>query len=221
MISCSNVTKDIGGQRVLDQVDLLVEPASCVGLVGPNGSGKTMLLRAVLGLVGIDDGLVEVAGERLPYGAETRRRIGAAIDTPAIYPWMTGRGMLKTCLEMSGRRDSGEVDEVLQRVGLANRSKSLTRSYSQGMRKRIAIAVALLGEPDILCLDEPTNALDVEGVEMVQREVLDAKRQGATIVLASHDVETIEALCDSVIRLQRGRVVDPESSALGSGGSSS
>jgi ABC-2 type transport system ATP-binding protein len=194
------------GQRLLDDVSIQVGPGEVVGLVGANGSGKTTLMRVALGLLRPRSGRVLLFGGR-PDRPEALRRVGAAIDTPALYPWMSGRAALRALLGIAGEPDLGRSDRALARFGLADEGRKLVRRYSQGMRKRLALAAASLRDPDLLVLDEPTNGLDPEGRSEVHAWIRSEAEAGKAFLVATHAMYEAAQLCDRVAVMDTGRVV--------------
>ncbi|OIK27255.1 hypothetical protein VT52_012335 [Streptomyces malaysiense] len=162
-------------------------------------------MRVITGLVRPDSGEVNVLGRTPPLSAATGRRLGAALDTPAFYQWMSGQKMLLTLLNSSGLPDRGEAAAALDRVGLDGRKK--IRAYSQGMRQRLALAAALMLTPDLLVLDEPTNGLDPAAVRGV-RDILATERdRGAAILVSSHQLDEMQRVCDRLVVMRQGKVV--------------
>ena len=147
-------------ERLLDDLTISVRPGEVVGLVGANGSGKSTLLRIVLGLIRPSSGVIHLFGEAP--SPDAFRRIGAALDPPGLYPWMSGRAALRSLLGVAGEADGGRSDAALARFGLDKASRKLVRRYSQGMRRRLALAAASQRDPEFLILDEPTSALRSE-----------------------------------------------------------
>ena len=195
-----------GGQRILDRVDLGIDGGTVVGVEGFNGSGKSTLLRVVAGLLAPDEGTVRVLGTD-PAAHAVPPRIGASIDAPALYGWMTGAGYLRTLLDLSGVADDGEVQRALARFGLDGVGRRRILRWSQGMRKRLALAAATLTAPPLVILDEPTNALDHHGEEQVENWVRSHRDAGGVVLLATHR-PVDAAMCDRIVRLDRGRLVD-------------
>jgi ABC-2 type transport system ATP-binding protein len=191
------VTKRFGRLAALDDVTLTVEPGEVRGLLGPNGAGKTTLLRAVLGLVSLDGGTV--SGNAHP--------VGGFVEDPAFYPYLTGRVNLELQAELDRGSGSERIDDVLARVGLAERAGERVGGYSSGMRQRLGIAAALLRAPRLLVLDEPTSALDPAGVEDVLSLLRQLAAAGVATLISSHQLDALDGLCDTYTVLDRGRVV--------------
>lgn len=205
-VELSKVRLSLGGQQVLDGVDLAIAPGSVVGVEGFNGSGKSTLLRVVAGLIVPDAGSVRVLGHE-PTAPSVPPRIGASIDAPALYGWMTATGYLRTLLDLSGVPDDGESERALERFGLAGVGRRRILRWSQGMRKRLALAAATLATPPLVVLDEPTNALDHDGEQQVARWVAAHRDAGGIVLLATHR-PVDAAMCDRIVRLDAGGLVD-------------
>lgn len=201
MHSC---TVTLGGVEVLSKVDLAVSAGSIVGVRGENGSGKSTMLRVLAGLLIPNSGSAWVFGEP-PTSAMVRLRIGATIDTPTFYGWMSGLGYLKTLTDMAGVPDGGRAREAMVSFGLGDVGHKRVSRFSQGMQKRLALAAASLHRPDLLLLDEPTNALDPDGRRLVTEWLVAERDRGASIVMVSHRAED-EAICDQTYVMDRGRL---------------
>lgn len=210
-VGLDGCTVELGGTVILDQVDLTVPPGTAVAVRGANGSGKSTLLRVIAGLVPPLAGEVAIYGQS-PTSPAARIRIGAAIDAPALYGWMSGRSYLRTLLDLAGVKATGQVGTALERFGLQDAGATRIFRYSQGMKKRLALAAATLGDPPIVLLDEPTNALDREGIDLVRRWAGEHRARGGTLVLASHRARDLE-VCDVVVDLIDGALGPPEDAA--------
>jgi ABC-2 type transport system ATP-binding protein len=210
-VRATGVIKRFETTRALDDVDLLVERGEVRGLLGPNGAGKTTLLRILFGLVRPDAGSVELF-ER-PFGAEgadpsgALDGVGGFVEDPSFYPYLSGRANLELLAELDGRARTARIDEVLHRVGLADRAGDRVNGYSTGMRQRLGIAAALLRAPRLLLLDEPTAGLDPAGAREVGAMVRELAADGVAILVSSHQIVEVENVCDSFTVLRRGRVV--------------
>jgi ABC-2 type transport system ATP-binding protein len=212
VIEIDGLAKEYRGRRgrrvaALDGLDLAIPEAGVFGFLGPNGSGKTTTIRCLLGLVRPTRGQLRLLGRPIP-GAlrDAIRRVGAIVETPALFPTMTGRENLVLLGAVDGigpRR----VDEVLGAVGLDDRAGDLVRKYSLGMRQRLALAAALLKDPELLILDEPANGLDPAGIRHVRALIRELADEGRTVFLSSHILSEIEHICDRVAILTRGRCV--------------
>ncbi|MQS05668.1 ABC transporter ATP-binding protein [Streptomyces alkaliphilus] len=206
VFSCRGVVKTYGKHTVLDGVSLDVEAGRVTGLLGLNGAGKTTLMRIATGLIAPTAGRSRVLGHGLPIRPAVLARVGAALDAPAFYRWMTGQGMLRTLLDTAGLPDDGRIEHMLERVGLTDAARRRVGMYSQGMRQRLALAAALLKAPDFLVLDEPTNGLDPAGVRLVRGIIAEEVARGAGILISSHQLDEIARVCDNVVMISRGVV---------------
>ncbi len=206
MIEVEHLTKRFGDQLAVDDVTFRCEPGTVTGFLGPNGAGKSTTMRALVGLTTPTSGRALVDGK--PYGAmgNPGRRIGVLLDASAQHPGRTGRETLALTARLMGI-DSGRVDELLRLVQLAGRpEKKRVGDYSLGMRQRLGIAHALLGDPGILILDEPANGLDPEGIHWMRGLLRDFADQGGTVLLSSHLLSEVEAVADRFVILGGGRV---------------
>ncbi len=191
----------------LDGLDLVVGAGGVHGFLGPNGSGKTTTLRVVLGLVHADAGSVRLLGREVPGQlAAATGSVGALIEAPQFFPAFSGRRNLSLLAGVAGL-PAGRVDDVLEQVGLAGRSKDRVRAYSLGMKQRLGIAAALLKKPQLLVLDEPTNGLDPAGIREVRGLLRELGRSGVTVLLSSHLLSEVQQVCDAVTIVARGRTV--------------
>ena len=201
--------KRFGGIAAVNGVDLRVEEGVIYGFLGPNGAGKTTTIRMALGLVRPSKGHVELFGHdvRRHFKAAIRN-VGALVEGPAFYPYMSARDNLELFARVSGKADAGRIEEVLEQVGLARRAKQKVRGFSQGMRQRLGIALAMLERPRLLILDEPTNGLDPQGTREI-RELIRRVRdeEGTSVLVSSHLLGEMELVCDRVAILFRGQVL--------------
>jgi ABC-2 type transport system ATP-binding protein len=206
-VACRGVTKRYGGVTVVDNIDLDVAAGEIVGLLGANGAGKTTLMRAICGLVKPTSGEVHLLGRPIPLPPAEAKRIGAALDTPAFYPWMTARSLLRTLLDTSNVADEGRVADALARVGLAGTAKKKIKKFSMGMRQRLALATALVRRPAVLILDEPMNGLDPDGVRLVRALLNEQRQAGTAVLVSSHQMDEMQRLCDRLVLVDEGRVL--------------
>ncbi|MBX7268594.1 ATP-binding cassette domain-containing protein [Micromonospora sp. Llam7] len=196
------------GRRVaVDGFDLLVEAGQVHGFLGPNGSGKTTTLRALLGLVRADHGRMRVLGASAPEQlSRVAGRVGAIVESPQFYGNFTAYRTLRL-LALAGGVPVGRVDEVLAQVGLADRGHERVKGYSLGMKQRLAVASALLKRPELLILDEPANGLDPAGIREMRDLVRGLAANGVTVLVSSHILAEIQLICDHVTIISRGRRV--------------
>ncbi|RMI13611.1 ABC transporter ATP-binding protein [Cellulomonas triticagri] len=205
-LTARHLTKTFGDVTAVDDLTVDIRPHRITGLLGPNGSGKSTTLRMALGLSRPTSGSVEVLGRRYRDLDRPTRRVGAALDVTGIHPGRSGRDHLRVAC-LSAGLPSERVAEVLLGVGLVDAADRKARTYSLGMRQRLALATALLGEPDLLVLDEPANGLDPAGTHWLREALRAYVDTGATVVLASHVLAEIEQTVDDVVVLDRGRLL--------------
>ena len=206
----------------VDGLDLSVPEGGVFGFLGPNGSGKTTTIRCLLGLVRATGGSAAVLGVEVPEHLPERiSRIGAIVESPALFQTMSGRENLRLLAAIDGI-GAKQVDDALERVGLADRSRDLVKKYSLGMRQRLALAAVLLKDPALVILDEPANGLDPAGMRQVRTLLRSLGDEGRTVFVSSHVLSELEQICDSVAILRRGRCVAhgtvPEVMASAAGG---
>ena len=200
------VTKVIGGAAVIDHVSCRFPTGQITGLQGVNGSGKTMLLRLIAGLIYPSEGRVVVDGAVLGKDAAFPPSLGVLLEAPAFLPFYTGYDNLRLLAAVKGTAGPQDIETALARVGLQDAQGKKYRKYSLGMKQRLGIAAAILERPGLLLLDEPTNALDESGVELVKAILRKERDRGATVVLASHDGALLEDLAGEIFSLAAGRV---------------
>ena len=212
------LTKRYGERLAVDDVSLTVGPGEVYGFLGPNGAGKTTTLRMVLGLVRPTSGSASVLGHR-PGTPEATSRVGALVEGPSFYPYLSGRDNLRVMARYRGLPDPA-ADAALDRVGLAARGRDRFKSYSLGMKQRLGVASALLGDPALVVLDEPTNGLDPAGMVDMRRLVVDLARGGQTVLLSSHLLDEVQEICDRVGVIDHGVLVKESTVAELRGGAS-
>jgi len=203
-IETRNLNKELKGNLVLKDVNLNLRGDKIYGIVGKNGSGKTMLFRVLSGLVRPSSGKVLLDGNEIHVEKHNAAKIGLVIENASLYPAFTGLKNLMLLAKINNYIVEEEVRDAIKRVGLDPDDKRVVRKYSLGMKQRIAIAQAIMEKPDFLFLDEPTNALDAEGVEIVRNIIREEAKRGALVFLASHNVEDIDILCDETFKMAEG-----------------
>lgn len=206
MIKLSHVTKRYGRETVLDDVSAFFRAGEIHGIIGRNGSGKTVLLKCIAGLSSVDQGVIRVGRKVIGRDVEIPPRMGAIIETPGFLPNYSGYRNLKFLADIRGRIDGEDVCEAMERVGLDPESRKHVSKYSLGMRQRLGIAQALMERPRVLLLDEPMNGLDNEGVEDMRQLFLNLRSEGRTLLIASHNPLDIQELCDHVYQMDAGRL---------------
>lgn len=203
-IFVENVTKTFGDQEVLKTVCVKFEMGKIYGIVGRNGSGKTVLLKCICGLLYPSTGTVTVGGKVVGKDVDYPENVGFIIETPGFLPRYSGLKNLKYLASVRGKVKEDEIRKYMELVGLNPNDKKHVGNYSLGMKQRLGIAQALMENPDILILDEPMNALDNNGVEDMRKVLLKMKEQGKLIVIASHVRDDIDILCDEVYGIDAG-----------------
>ena len=206
-IRLKNVTKKIKQDILLDHISLEFRGGKVYGLQGKNGSGKTMLMRAVCGLITLSDGEIDIDGEILHKDISFPRSIGALLENPAFLNGYTGLENLKLLADIRGGIEEKELRDCLAKVGLDADDKRVYRKYSLGMKQKLGIAAAVMGSPDIVILDEPINAIDEAGVEKVRGILRGLKERGSVIIVACHGREELELLSDEIIKISKGRII--------------
>lgn len=206
VIETKALTKRYGDVVAVDQLSLRVPRGGVFGFLGPNGSGKTTTMGMLLGLVHPTSGEARIFGDPARHPA-TLRRVGAMVETPTFYPYLSGRANLRYFQGVSGQGTPSEVDRLLELVDLGKRADSKFGAYSLGMKQRLGIACALLGDPELVFLDEPTNGLDPAGVVEVRELIRSLGKGGRTVVLSSHLLAETQLVCDNVAVLSRGRLI--------------
>lgn len=202
----SGVEKKIKGKTILSEVNLELESGHVYGFIGVNGSGKTMLFRAISGLMDISGGEVVWNGKRLHKDMKVLPNMGIIIENAELYPELTGLENLKLLAKLNNKITEDEIRKSIKRVGLDPDDKRIFKKYSLGMKQRIIIAQAIMEKPEILLLDEPTNALDEEAVAIIRKIILEEKQRGALVLIASHNKEDIRLLADEVYYVKQGKV---------------
>lgn len=199
VVALQGLTKRYGDMTVVDDLSFELRPSTITGFVGPNGAGKTTSIRMLLGLVRSDGGQIDVCGGDLS-------RVGALIDGPAFYPTISARRNLRLLATLSNINPE-RIDIVLDQTDLTDRAGDAVRTYSLGMRQRLGIAAALLPDPDVLFLDEPTNGLDPQGILDMRALLRQLAAGGKSILVSSHLLSEIDNMCDQLVMIRRGRKV--------------
>lgn len=195
-----------GRVRAVDQLSFLVEPGTVTGFLGPNGAGKTTTLRMLLGLVHPTGGRTTIGGRPYRHLEVPARSVGASLESSSFHPGRTARNHLRIMCTVAGLPDQ-RADAVLDLVGLGESARRKVRGYSLGMRQRLGLAQALLGDPAVLILDEPANGLDPDGIRWLRGFLRMLADQGRTVLVSSHQLAEVEAIADHVVILNRGRLV--------------
>ena len=202
ILQINNLYKNYGRIKAVQDLSLSVAPGSVFGLLGPNGSGKTTTLGVILDVVKKTSGDYSWFDE--PPTHHSRKKIGAILEAPAFYPYLSAVENLKIVARIKGI-DNNSIDKVLEKTGLIDRKKDRYQTYSLGMKQRLAIASALLSDPHVLVLDEPTNGLDPQGIADVRELILKISAEGKTIILASHLLDEVQKVCTHFAVLNKGK----------------
>ena len=206
-IQLTNISKTCGKQTVLQPLTMGFEEGMIHGIIGRNGSGKTVLMKMILGILQPTTGTVIVGDKRIGKDVDFPESAGAIIETIEFIPYMSAYQNLADIAAMRGNLSKTQIKEVLEMVGLGNVGRKHVSKFSMGMRQRLAIAQAVMESPKLLILDEPMNGMDEKGVEEMRRLILARKAAGTTIILSSHNIEDIRILCDQVYRIDAGVVM--------------
>src|SRR5579863_2726193 len=202
------LTKRFGENVAVDSVELLVPRGCAFGYLGPNGAGKTTLIRVLLGLTPADSGSMSLLGYAVPQHRDRAlARVGAIVDEPRFHAHLTGRENLQILAAARERAARMRIGPSLERVGLGHRADDRVAKYSMGMRQRLGVAACLIGDPQLLILDEPMNGLDPAGMQDMREMILSLVAEGRTVVLSSHLLDEVERTCDAVAIVDRGQVI--------------
>lgn len=203
-IRLCKVRKSFGEEEVLRELSWEMERGKVYGIVGNNGSGKTVLMKCICGFLPVSGGTVQVGGKYVGTEVDFPESLGVIIETPGFLTNFSGRKNLEILAQLRGIITGSDITRVLRQVGLDPEMKKPVNKYSLGMRQRLGIAQAIMENPELLILDEPFNGLDHHGVEEIRKILLEQKKQGKTILLASHNQEDIRILCDRVFEMDGG-----------------
>ena len=205
-ITVKNLTKKFKEATVLDNINIDFEAGKVHGLIGRNGSGKTMLMKCICGIVPYKIGEIRVNDKIIGKDIDIPSNVGVIIETPGFLPNYSGFNNLKFLAKISNKIGKDEIKNAIKSVGLNPDDKKHVGKYSLGMRQRLGLAQAIMEDPDLLILDEPMNGLDKDGVKDMRQYLLDLKAQGKTILIASHSAEDIDVLCDTVCEMDKGKL---------------
>ena len=208
MIQLQNVTKRIKENTVLDNVSYTFKSGFVYGLYGQNGSGKTMLLRAISGLINLDSGSIFIDGEKLHDKIEFRPETGIVIENMELLPECSAKRNLQMLAKIKNIADEKDIIFSLERVGLDPDSDKKVKKFSLGMKQRLNIAQAIFENQKIILLDEPTNALDEDAVQLIYKIIREEKSRGATIIVATHHKEDLKEVCDVILKIAGGIIVE-------------
>ena len=206
-IILKNLTKELNGNRVVNNVNLSLYAGKIYGLCGYNGCGKTMLMRLIAGMIRPTMGTVTIDGKQLGKDMDFPPKMGVLIENPAFLGNYSGYENLRLLASISGKINSDMIEDVLERVGLSDSAKKKYRKYSLGMKQRLGIAAAIMEKPNLLILDEPTNALDTDGVQRTKEIIREERNRGTLVIMTCHDRAILEDLCDEIFNIEQGTVM--------------
>lgn len=206
-IVITNLTKKIKGATVLEDINLEFTGGKVYGLSGKNGCGKTMLMRSICGLIRPTNGEIEINGKILWKDISFPESVGALIENPAFLGGYTGFKNLRILADIKGGTSDEQIRDAIEKLGLDPDDKRKYRKYSLGMKQKLGIACAIMESPDVVILDEPINAIDEKGVQLVEEVLNELKEQGKIIIIACHDKEELELLSDEIFYMEEGRIV--------------
>ncbi len=203
-VEVDHVSKLFRETRALDDVSVTFEKGMIHGIIGRNGSGKTVLFKCICGLYPVTQGSINVMGQTIGDGKRVPQNVGAIIEEPGFLPNCSGYRNLHYLMQLSGKADKARIREVIELVGLDPDSKKHVGKYSLGMRQRLGLAQAIMDDPELLILDEPMNGLDKNGVADIRKLLLKFKSEGKTILIASHNPDDVRILCDTIHEMDAG-----------------
>ena len=206
VIEVKNVVKRWGNNTVLKSVDLTAEHSEIIGIIGHNGSGKTVLMKCICGFITPDSGEITVSGKRIGKDIDIPKNIGSIIEAPGFLPNFSGFSNLWQLAKIRGKISKDDIRSAMKTVGLDPNEKKHVGKYSLGMKQRLGIAQAIMEDPDVLILDEPLNGLDKDGVADMRQLLLQLKEEGKTMIVASHNSVDADVLCDRVFEINKGEL---------------
>ena len=208
MINTENLSLMINKTEILRDITISFDKGKIHGLIGRNGSGKTMLMKCICGFVRATSGKVTVAGKEIGKDCDFPESTGVIIETPGFIPYYSGYKNLKILADLGAKADKEDICNAMRTVGLSPELKRHVKKYSLGMRQRLGLAQALMEHPDILLLDEPLSGLDNDGVQEMYQILLKQREAGKLIVVASHSSEDIRVLCNEIFHFDKGKMID-------------
>lgn len=208
ILKCENLKKQVKNKVIVNNISFSMNKGDVVGLLGPNGAGKTTIIKLILGLIKITDGKVYINNHDIQnHFVEAIEKVGAIVENPDLYMYLSGYDNLRITANNYKNISKTRIDEVIKIVGLKKRIKDKVSTYSLGMRQRLGIAEAIINNPELLILDEPTNGLDIEGVVEMRKLIQSLSHQGIAILISSHNLTEIDNLCNRIIAIKNGMIV--------------
>ena len=212
ILKCDNLEKKIKDKIIVQDISFSINKGEIVGLIGPNGAGKTTIIKLILGLVKITKGNVFINGHNIEKNfVKAIEKVGAIVENPDLYMYLSGYDNLKLTANNYKNISKGRINEVIKIVGLENRIKDKVSTYSLGMRQRLGIAEAIINSPELLILDEPTNGLDVEGIIEIRNLIKNLSKNEIAILISSHNLSEISNICNRIIAIKNGRIIEDSS----------
>ncbi|CDM70454.1 putative ABC transporter ATP-binding protein [Clostridium bornimense] len=210
VLELKNVSKTIGKKKIIDNISFSIKPGEIFGFLGPNGAGKTTTIKMITGLINIGEGDIFICGKNIKEDFESAMsNVGGIIENPEMYGYMSGRKNLKIYARMHGNISENRIDEVIKMVKLENRIDEKVKRYSLGMRQRLGLAQAMLHNPKLLILDEPTNGLDPMGIKELRDNLRNlAETEGVSVLVSSHLLSEMELMCDRFGIIDGGKIID-------------
>lgn len=210
ILKINNINKRFGKKQILKNVSFELNKGDILGFIGPNGAGKTTTIKMILGLQTIDKGTIQINGYDIKKEYEKAiEKVGTIVENPDLYTYLTGYENLKLISNLYKNIDENKINEVVKTVKLENRINDKVSKYSLGMKQRLGIAQALLNEPNLLILDEPTNGLDPEGIKEL-RDILKNISKNAGILISSHNLKELESFCNKIVMIKNGEIIETE-----------
>lgn len=208
ILKCDNLKKQVKEKVLVENISFSVDEGDVIGLIGPNGAGKTTIIKLILGLLKLTDGKVYINGYDIEKNfIKAIEKVGAIVETPDSYMYLSGYDNLRITANNYKNISKTKIDEVAKTVGLENRIKDKVSTYSLGMRQRLGIAEAIINDPKLLILDEPTNGLDIEGIIEIRNLIKELTKTGIAILISSHNLTEIENVCNRIIAIKKGEIV--------------
>ena len=208
ILKCNNLKKQIKNKTIVENISFSINRGDIVGFIGPNGAGKTTIIKLILGLMKLSEGTVLINGFDIEKDfIKAIEKVGSIVETPDLYMYLSGYDNLKITANNYKNISKNRMNEVIKIVGLENRIKDKVSTYSLGMRQRLGIAEAIINQPELLILDEPTNGLDIEGIIEIRNLIKNLSQQGMAILVSSHNLTEIDNLCNRIIAIKNGKII--------------
>ena len=208
ILKCENLKKIIKNKTLVENISFSANKGDIIGLVGPNGAGKTTIIKLILGLIKLTEGKVLINGYDIQNDfVNAINKVGAIVENPDLYMYLSGYDNLKLIANNYRNITKERINEVIKIVGLEQRIKDKVSTYSLGMRQRLGIAEAIINNPELLILDEPTNGLDVEGIIEIRELIKELSSKGIAILISSHNLTEIDNLCNRIIAIKNGKII--------------